>query len=173
MLIHCHDIRRHLMSRNDIMSHRHMISWCDIIPWCVMSVWRYLRGEYWKERTMWEGCQHWCVSLFIRCPHSTFGVVLLQVYPHVYFSIFLPQPCSVEGWRTKCDLIYSIPIVFRACVGILRGPYRPYSTLWTTIIRRVHSPCSFPRPGFWLLTSDFCLCRNSFPMRDCGPLRLN
>ncbi len=26
----------------------------------------------------------------------------------------------------------------------------------TGIFRRVHSPCSFPRPGFWLLP-DFCL----------------
>ncbi len=31
-------------------------------------------------------------------------------------------------------------------------------------IRRVHSPCSFPRPGFWVLYSGFCLSRNSFWM---------
>ncbi len=34
------------------------------------------------------------------------------------------------------------------------------------VIRRVHSPCSFPRPQFWVVSSGFCLCRNSFLMRD-------
>ena len=30
----------------------------------------------------------------------------------------------------------------------------------------MHSPCSFPRPGFWIPDSGFCLCGNSFWMID-------
>ncbi len=77
---------------------------------------------------------------------------------------------SYNGLRLeKCTVILELIAQYFVCTvyrSIYAAVLNKVQVSWQitgadTRIRRVLSPCSIPRPGFWLMTSDFYLCRNS------------